>query len=106
MDESQRRIAENELVFRELNERIADGTWPGQSIATFRCECARLGCTALIEIPPELYERVRADARHFILISGHELPEAEVIVELVGDYAIVEKRDEAGRLAESRDPRH
>ena len=45
--EDQRRTAANEAMFREPNEAIERGRWPGEDDEPvgFRCECARLGCT-------------------------------------------------------------
>jgi hypothetical protein len=106
-DDPQKRVAHNEVVFRELNERLEAGTWPGEAgkAVAFRCECGDLGCNQLIEIVPADYERVRAHARRFVLVSGHELPELETVVQRAGGYVVVEKLDEAGAIAESHDPR-
>jgi hypothetical protein len=103
----EREIARNEAVFREVNEALKGGHWPGEEDApiAFRCECARLGCSVLIELKAEEYERIRANPRRFIVAPDHETPEAEVVVERHAGYLIVEKRDEAGRVAEATDPR-
>jgi hypothetical protein len=71
----------------------------------FRCECGDLGCNLLLELTPADYERVRAHTRRFVVAPGHELPEVETVVDRVGDYVVIEKLGEAGRTAESRDPR-
>jgi hypothetical protein len=103
----QRRVARNEARFREVNEAIERGLWPGErdALTTFRCECARLDCNRLVSITPAEYERVRADGRRFLLLPGHEDTEVETVVEVRTGYVIVEKRDQAGRSAEARDPR-
>jgi hypothetical protein len=103
----QGRIARNEVLFREVNEAIERGHWPGEedSPAAFRCECARLDCNSLVALTPREYQRVRASSRHFVAIPGHEIEDRETVVERGGDYIVVEKRDEAGRLAEASDPR-
>lgn len=101
----QQRIAENEIVFRELNERIEAGRMPGASRTLFRCECARLGCTQLLELDPAEYERVRSEPRRFVLIAGHEVPDSEVVVESFRGYAVVEKIEIGGDIAEAHDPR-
>jgi hypothetical protein len=43
--EGQRRVAANEVRFREVNEGIERGQWPGEEDKPvgLRCECARLG---------------------------------------------------------------
>jgi hypothetical protein len=51
------------------------------------------------------YERIRADARRFALARGHEIAEAEVVVEEAAGYLVVEKVDVAGSVAEETDPR-
>jgi hypothetical protein len=106
-DELQRRIAANEAAFREVNEGIARGQWPGEedSPAGFRCECAQLGCNALIELTLREYERIRRHPRRFVIALGHEAPAGETVVETKPDYAVVEKVEEAGRVAEATDPR-
>jgi hypothetical protein len=108
MDEGlQGRVAGNEELFREVNEAIERGRWPGEedSPAAFRCECARLDCNKLVSLTPREYERVRATPRRFVVVPGHEVKDLEKVVETGGDYVVVEKLDEAGHLAEASDPR-
>jgi hypothetical protein len=106
-EELQGRVAKNETLFREVNEAIERGQWPGEqdSPTAFRCECARLDCNDLISLTPREYELVRSDPRRFIVSPGHEVDRAETIVATREGYLVVEKRDEAGRLAEASDPR-
>lgn len=106
-DEHQRRLAANETVFREVNEGIERGQWPGEQArpVSFRCECARLGCNLLVEMTIHEYENVRSDPRQFLMIAGHELPEVEAVIERKPSYVIVEKLDEAGDRADQSDPR-
>jgi hypothetical protein len=103
----QRRIAANEAAFRKVNDSIASGQWPGEEDApvAFRCECARLGCNELLEISMREYEGVRAHPRRFLVLAGHEFPDMETIVQARPGYVVIEKREEAGRLAEALDPR-
>ncbi len=106
-DELQRRLASNEAVFREVNEGIQRGQWPGEDDTPvgFRCECARLGCNQLLRLTRAEYEHVRANSRWFLAVPGHELPELETVVEVKPGYVVVEKLDEAGRQADGEDPR-
>lgn len=99
------RIAANEDTFREINDGIASGQWPGEesSAVSFRCECARLGCNLLIELTLREYEAIRSNHRRFLVAPGHELPEVETVVESRGSYLVVEKRDDAGHEAERLD---
>jgi hypothetical protein len=106
-DDTQRRMAANEAMCREVNEAIERGQWPGEEDApvAFRCECARLGCDQLIELSVRDYERIREDPRHFAVVRGHELTGVEVVIEEQSGYFVVEKLDVAGLVAERTDPR-
>jgi hypothetical protein len=107
MDEMERRVARNEALLREVNESIERGRWPGDDTRTlkFRCECASLDCNQTIAMTQGEYEHVRADGRRFAILPGHEAPTCETIVETHETYVLVEKKDKAGEIAESLDPR-
>jgi hypothetical protein len=104
---SEQQVAANEAVFREVNEAIERGHWPGEENerATFRCECSRPHCAALISLTPHHYERIRAVSRRFVLLPGHEVPAVETVIEQTPDYVVIEKRGEAGVVADASDPR-
>ena len=106
-DETQERLGADESVFRRINEGIERGQWPGEedSPVGFRCECARLGCTDVIELTVNDYERVRASPRRFVVVPGHEQAGLEAVVEAQPGYVVVEKLDQAGRAAAEADPR-
>jgi hypothetical protein len=101
------RIAHNETLFREVNERIEAGLWPTErgEPAAFRCECGSLRCNALVELTLPEYERVRAGATHFVLVPGHEIPAIERVVRRDPSYVVVEKVGDAADVAEDTDPR-
>jgi hypothetical protein len=103
----EQRVGHNEALFREINDRIEAGRWPGDESErlAFRCECSTLGCNVLVELTPAEYERVRAFPRRFVLAHGHELSDVEVVVMREPRYLVVEKVGEAGRVVESTDPR-
>jgi hypothetical protein len=105
-EQTERRLARNEVLFRQVNEAIARGLWPGeeQSVGRFRCECATLNCNETIELSAAAYEAVRQAPRRFVVLPGHELSEIEDVVEDAGNYLVVEKREAAGAEAASRDP--
>jgi hypothetical protein len=101
------KIAANESAFRDVNEAIESGRWPGEAAARvpFRCECGTLGCNLMVEMTVGEYEEVRAHSRRFLVLPSHVIPDTEDVVEERGEYVVVEKRAEAGRLAEETDPR-
>jgi len=103
----EQRVGLNEATFRAVNEGIAraEGEPGDPERVGFRCECARLGCTTILEIRSAEYEAVRAHGRRFIVAPGHVVPETERVVASHGSYEVVEKHGEAGRLAAATDPR-
>ena len=108
MDEGRReRIARNEAAFRKVNEAMggreepADGDGPG----AYLCECGALGCNQLVELRRDQYEAVRANARRFFVLPGHEEPEVEAVVERHDTYLVVEKHESQADIPELTDPR-
>lgn len=106
-EESERRLARNEVLFREANEAIERGQWPDDPAkqVRFRCECSRVACGEAVAITLAEYEQVRQFPRRFVIAVGHEVPEIETVVKRTGSHVIVEKQDVAGATAEARDPR-
>ena len=106
-EDLQRRVARNEATFRDVNEALKRGHWPGEDFkpVAFRCECAQLGCTRMIELRWPDYERIRSNPRHFLMAPDHNLPDAETVVERHEAYVVVEKHEAAGREAKATDPR-
>lgn len=108
MDEQpQRRAARTEALFRETNEAIERGLWPPDRSepVRFRCECSQMDCHTIVRLTLPEYEYVRDNPRRFVIASGHEMPEAEEVVERHDDYLVVEKRGASGAEAERLDPR-
>jgi hypothetical protein len=106
-EETQRRIGHNQAMFREVNEGIQRGHWPGDEGAPvgFRCECARIGCNAILSMPAREYERIREHPRWFLILPGHEVDVVETVIERGPSYSVVEKEAEAARIAAATDPR-
>ena len=99
-------MAGTEAAFRRVNEAIERGRWPGErGSAAFRCECANEGCTELVELTADEYERVRSNPRRFVVVPGHESPEIEDVVETHAGFLVIEKRGQAAQVAEATDPR-
>jgi hypothetical protein len=109
MSERERRLALNEAMFREVNERVEDMTKTFESDSgTFEilCECADADCTERLSIPKNAYERVRSDATHFLLHAGHEDSTVERVIETHDSYVVVEKEGrDVERVVEQTDPR-
>jgi hypothetical protein len=107
VDQRERRLAENEALFREVNERVetlAHQLGPNVPYE-FLCECANADCTFRIELPLSIYQSVRADARQFVVLPLHYTPEVEDLILERDTYWVVRKTGEAGEYVEGLDPR-
>jgi hypothetical protein len=99
------RVAMNEATFRKVNEGMEAGQDPS-GLLTFVCECGRLRCNRLIQLTRAEYEGIRTNPRRFAIVDGHEILEAEEIVERHDRYLVVEKSgDPEAAIVEHRDPR-
>jgi hypothetical protein len=95
-DGVQERIAKNNLIFREANEKIrakADEYEAPLERIPFLCECPRPECTGLVRLTLSEYSRVRSNGAHFLTLPGHEQAERPVgkVVSREDGYVIVEK---------------
>jgi hypothetical protein len=109
MDERERRMAQNEALFREVNERVNDvaGAVRDDTTSTFEylCECSNTDCTFRIELTRAEYEEIRSEPTQFAVRPDHYIPEVERVVSENPRYAIVRKIGEAGEYVEQLDPR-
>jgi len=107
MDAREQRLAQNEALFRDVNERIeAMAHQLGPDVPyEFLCECANADCTFRVSLPIATYEAVRANPRQFVLLPLHYTPEVETLVEENETYWVVVKTGEAGEYVEHLDPR-
>jgi hypothetical protein len=110
MDERARRIAENEALFRDLNEEVgavAHSFSAGGEARTFDflCECGDSACARRVPVTLPEYEELRSSPLRFLVVPGHEIPDVERVVETRNAYIVVEKFGESAEIARDRDPR-
>ncbi len=107
MDAREKRMAQNEALFREVNERVNDvANELGRDEAyTYLCECANADCTFRVTLTSPEYETVRAEPTHFVVLPLHYTPEVESLVAQTDSYWIVKKSGEAGEYVKQLDPR-
>ena len=106
------RLAGNEALFREVNERVAEVATHFVEVEThiepvdFTCECGRADCAEPIRMTLVEYEAIRAESTHFAVVPEHEQPEIEVVIERHPTYFVVEKsQEDAQEVARETDPR-
>ena len=108
MNPRDRRLAENEILFRQVNEGVEESAsrhGDDDHVYDFYCECANADCTMHVHVTLAVYEEVRASGRRFVVLPGHDLPEVEDVVERNEGFWVIEKQGEAGALADAADPR-
>ena len=103
------RIARNEVRFRDINERLEAGLLalgaedPGAH--EFVCECGNNDCRETVMLTFAEYEDVRRDARRFVLVPGHDIPDVEDVVAHNERYAVAQKHERTAPIVERTDPR-
>ncbi len=108
---SQRRLAENEVVFRQLNESLQKGIEETNRLAEedgqpeyliipkandeplhFFCECSDETCAKRVKINLQKYIELHKPRNHFVLVPGHEVLAIEkIIARHEPKYIVVEK---------------
>jgi hypothetical protein len=103
------RLAENQVLYRNVNERIEDVNEVFAEITSsdgeWVCECADTNCTSAVKATLAEYEAVRANPRTFIVAPNHIFPDIERVVSGNGRFAVVEKIGTAGEIAAANDTR-
>jgi hypothetical protein len=106
VDERDRRLARNEALFREVNERVDDLAAEHEyADQYYLCECANPDCTFQVGMARSEYESVRSDPTRFFVLPGHYTPEIESLVTKNQRYWVVEKVGPAAEYVEHLDPR-
>ena len=105
MDPREKRMTQNEALFREVNERVQDVAEHEDGIYEYFCECANVDCTFRVTLSAAEYEAIRVDPRQFVVLPLHFTPEVEILVAEREAYWIVRKTGEAGEYVEKLDPR-
>ena len=109
MGAREERLGANEALYRQVNERVAEVAEQfieGEERVNFSCECGDEACAEQIPMTVGDYEAVRAEATHFAVVPGHEVPDIERVVARHPSYLVVEKQDpDAEEVARETDPR-
>ena len=107
---SERRLEENEVVFRQLNEQVQKGFDEIHHMAAeegqpefakgtddlalyFYCECSDENCTKRIKVSTHEYNNIHKERDHFIAVPGHEVPSIEHVVRKEDGFNVIEKRE-------------
>ena len=104
LDARKRLIAANEARFREINERLntdlgALSLDEGET-TDFVCECGKVECAMTVPLTLDEYKHARDDAMLFVVLPGHEIPDAEDVLVRTDRYFVVRKHAEAAPIVE------
>jgi hypothetical protein len=94
-------VAHRQARRRAFNEQLDH---LGGEPPLYRCECGLIACDAVIRMEHFEYAALRAEARHFAMLSGHVIPEAEQVVASHGVWVTAEKPLGAQTLVAPFDP--
>ena len=95
---SERRLAENEVIFKQLNEEVkafvledASDTEFATKKLGFYCECSNMDCRQRIRLTAKEYDDIHSNEKRFVLLPGHDMPQVETVVTKSEDHMVVEK---------------
>ena len=94
---SQKRRAENEVIFKQRNEEVVhlakqvlDQASRINLTLNFYCECSDENCRTEIPISLEEFDHLHNNERQFLVQAGHEQTDIETVTKRRG-YYVVEK---------------
>ena len=107
------RIAKNEALYRDVNERVrevaamlsARGVVDAVELDEYFCECGRDDCMEKLRLSDAEYEEVRSSPIRFAVLRDHVAPELEIVVIDHERYVVVEKLVGEQGVARATDPR-
>ena len=102
-DPRARRLAENEALARDVNDRVGEvaASWYAEGEPLdFVCECSREDCFERVHLLMKDYREVRSSPHLFALVPNHLVPEIERAIREVGDALVVEKVGTGREVAE------
>ncbi len=104
---SDRRLAENEVYFKQSNEKVNKDLEKLKKLAEsdgnhdllidfnqpfhFFCECADEKCHQRVKLTTSEYRKSRKNNKQFILAVGHDLKGIEKVQKKKKDFVVVEK---------------
>jgi hypothetical protein len=105
VDERTRRVAENEALFRQVNEHVVGAERRPDESFEILCECGDEACMDHVRVTTEAYERARRQPTDFLLKPGHAMTDLETVVGSNEGFDLVRKTGEAAALVNKFDAR-
>ena len=109
MDARHERVSRNEAMFRSVNreiEQVSEQSGDGrQDRIEVICECGQDGCSETLDLTIAEYDDAHGQRDRFVIATGHEDEEIEVVVTRTDRYLVVDKFGEAERVAQAEERR-
>jgi hypothetical protein len=102
MSVSLERLARNQALYREVNERILELLDGPTGSVDVLCECSNEECAETLAMTIREYERVRERPTTFAVVPGHEILAIERVIASNPTFLVVDKvegRDLVEQLA-------
>jgi hypothetical protein len=94
LSDREERAAQNEVVFRAVNEQIVKMTDRFRSQLSdvdIVCECSNAQCVGTIRIAVEEFAVLQRRNGTFLVLPGHENGDVESVVDRTKNYVVVSK---------------
>jgi hypothetical protein len=92
--EREARAAQNELVFRAVNEQIVkmtDRFREQLSDIDIVCECSDTTCVGTIRVKADEFVKIERTEASFLVLPGHEDESIELVIDRRDGYVVVSK---------------
>jgi hypothetical protein len=107
---SERRMVENELMFRAANRKVQQRVQkdfsprdiPDSTKLHFYCECSNLHCRDRIKLTVSDYQEATLGEKEFVVIPGHQNGAVEKVIKETADYTVVEKYMDPAKVMNDR----
>jgi len=102
MADREARLAQNEALFREMNERVEAtvlATSGEDEPFVVVCECGNIDCLERMRLTAAEYDAAHAHPAQFVVVDGHVASDVEDVVARHDRYVVVRKRGRAGEIA-------
>lgn len=106
---AERRQIENEMIFRNINEKVGDdlGALDAMHIEDghvdlirdenlqlhFKCECSDENCAVRIPMLLNEYQEIHTNRSTFIVIPNHQVDPIETVIKETPNYNVVKKNN-------------
>jgi hypothetical protein len=106
MADREARLAQNEALFREMNERVEErvlASGGAEEPFVIVCECGNIDCLERMRLTAAEYDAAHAHPAQFVVVEGHVASDVEDVVARTDRYLVVRKRGRAGEIAAELD---